>query len=164
MNYIYLGIITSTHGIKGEIKIKSSFLEKNLVFKKDFKIYIGENKILEVINSYRPHKGFDMITLKGINDINEVLKYKGLKVYINRDDLNLKDEEFLITDLIGFKIINDNKEYGIVSDIVETKANILLYVIDNKPYYIPYIKEFIKEVNLAKKQIIVDRVGELDEI
>lgn len=164
MNYIYLGIITSTHGIKGEIKIKSNFLEKDLVFKKDFKIYIGDNKTLEVINSYRPHKGFDMITLKGINDINEVLKYKGLKVYINRDDLNLKDEEFLITDLIGFKIINDNKEYGIVSDIVETKANILLYVIDNKPYYIPYINEFIKEVNLAKKQIIVDRVGELDEI
>ena len=151
--YICIGKIVNTHGIKGELRILSDFERKDLVFKPGTILYIGEEKQEEVLVTYRPHKEFDMITLKGMNDINEVLKYKGLKVYINRDDLNLKDEEFLITDLIGFKVINDNKEYGIVSDIVETK-----------PYYIPYINEFIKEVNLAKKQIIVDRVGELDEI
>ncbi len=164
MNYIELGIITSTHGIKGEIKLKSNFSRKDLVFKEGFKIYIGEEKQEEIINTYRVHKGFDMITLKGFNDINEVLKYKGLKVYIKKEHLNLAPGEFLITDLIGCKIIDNNKCYGTVLDIVENKAGILLYVKAQKFYYIPYNQEFIKEINILKKEIKAIRVGELYEI
>ena len=81
MNWIYIGKIVNTHGIKGEVRLLSNFSKKALVFKKDFKIYIGEEKEEEIINTYRPHKQFDMLTFQGINDINKVLKYKGKKVY-----------------------------------------------------------------------------------
>ena len=78
MEYIYIGKIVNTHGIKGEVRILSKFKYKSRVLKKYFKVYIGPSKEEQIINSYRPHKQFDMITLEGITNINEVLKYKGL--------------------------------------------------------------------------------------
>ena len=164
MEYLYIGHIVNTHGIKGEIKILSDFERKKLVFKKDFNIYIGKNYNHEVINTYRTHKKFDMITLKGLDNINEVLKYKDQLVYVNRLDLKLKSDEYLIQDLIGMRIIYNDKFYGKVQDIYETKGNKILCVQHDKIYYIPYIKDFIKSVKIAKKEIEVERVLELYEI
>ena len=56
MKYIAIGKIVNTHGIKGEVRLLSSFKFKNKVFKKDMPIYIGNTKKKEIINSYRPHK------------------------------------------------------------------------------------------------------------
>lgn len=161
MNYIYLGKIVNTHGIKGEVRILSNFDKKNLVFKRDFKIYIGENKEEKIINSYRKHKNFDMITLGGINDINEVLKYKGCKVYINKEDLNLKDGEYVLDDLLGMEISENNIFYGVVEDIFDNHGNTLLAISFEKKYYIPYNSKYIKEINLQKKQIIVENIKDL---
>ena len=91
MKYIYLGKIANTHGIKGELRILSNFKYKSRVLKKGFKVYIGKEKIEEEIVTYRPHKQFDMITLKGYNNINDVLKYKSLNIFINKEDLILND-------------------------------------------------------------------------
>jgi len=112
MDYIYLGKIVNTHGIKGEVRILSNFDKKELVFRKGFNIYIGANYQKEVIDTYRVHKNYDMITMVGINDINDVLKYKGAKVYIKREDLNLDNNDYLLQDLIGLKVIANNTCYG----------------------------------------------------
>ncbi len=161
MEYIYLGKIVNTHGIKGEIRIISDFDKKAQVFNVGFNIYIGEEKIKEVINSYRKHKNYDMITLKNINNINDVLKYKGKNVYILREDLSLNNEEVLLSELINYKIINNNICYGKVLDIYKNKNSILLYIKYKKNYYIPYLPEFINKIDKNKKEILVLRVGEL---
>ena len=98
MDFIKIGKLVNTHGIKGEVKILSDFTKKDLVFIPGFKIYIGNKKTLMIINSYRHHKMFDMITLKGITNINDVLQYKGLDVFVNKEDLNLKGD-YLLEDL-----------------------------------------------------------------
>ena len=95
MDYVYIGKIVNTHGIKGEIRLLSDFKYKDRVFKKGFNIYIGKDKINKVINSYRYHKVFDMITLEGINNINDVLIYKGKNVFVKRDDIKLEDNDTL---------------------------------------------------------------------
>lgn len=161
MNLICIGKIVNTHGIKGEIRILSSFLEKDLVFKPGFKIYIGSNFEEHVIISYRVHKNFDMICLEGLSDINLVLKYKGQKVYINKDDLSLKENEYLLEDLIGMKIICDKEELGIVRDIFDNKAGKLLYVAFAKNYYIPYNNNYIKQVNAKEKKIYGEHIKDL---
>lgn len=160
MNLICIGKIVNTHGIKGEIRLLSNFYEKELVFKPKFKIYIGEEKEVQEINTYRRHKQFDMITLKGILDINLVIKYKGKKVYINKDDLNLKDN-YLLEDLIGMNIICDSENLGIVKDILDNKAGKLLYISFAKNYYIPYNNYYIKKVDLLKKEVKVEHVKDL---
>ena len=161
MNLIYVGKIVNTHGIKGEVRLLSNFEEKSLIFKPDFKVYIGANHEEQTINTYRHHKEFDMLTFKEIEDINLVLKYKGKKVYINKEDLNLKEDEYILEDLIGMKIICNNEELGVVSDIYDNKAGKLLYVSFAKNYYIPYNNYYIKQVDVQKKEIHGENIKDL---
>ena len=164
MEFIYLGKVRDTHGIKGEIKILSDFEKKNLVFKKGFHIYLGEEKEEQIINSYRFHKIYDMITLEGIDNIDNVLKYKGKKVFIKKSDLKLDKSDYLLTDLVDCKIVSNNKDYGVVREVINNKGRILLYIEKDKYYYIPLVDEFIKEVRLDEKVIDAERVEEFYEI
>lgn len=158
--YRYLGKIVNTHGIKGEIRILSDFEKKELVFRPDFEIYIGEEKKKEIIQTYRHHKNFEMITLRGYQNINEVLKYLKKSVYIKREDLQLKKEEYLIEELIGCDVISFNEKIGKITEIVYNKSNILLQVKaeNEKKFYIPNQKEFIIQVNLEQKQVLVQNI------
>lgn len=159
MKYVLIGKIVNTHGLKGELRIISDFKYKKYVFKKDMKIYIGKNKTCEVINSYRYHKIYDMITLVGYNNIDEVLKYKGEYVFINKEDLTLGKNEYLDEDLIGLKVYVDEELKGTVKKIENYKNNSLLVVRNNdKDYLIPYNFDIIKEIDLKKKQIYINDI------
>lgn len=159
MKYIYIGKIVNTHGLKGEVRILSEFKYKNLVFKNNFKIYIGEDKVLEVINSYRYHKIFDMITIKGINNINDVLKYKGKRVYVNKEDIVLEDNQYLDEDIINLEVIIDNNSIGRVKRIDKHNKNEILVVRNDKQeYFLPYNFELIESINLDKKMLIYKNI------
>lgn len=154
MNYILIGKIVNTHGIKGELRIISDFPYKDRVFKNNFNIYIGKDKINEVINTYRHHKIFDMITLKNYNNINEVLKYQGSLVYINRLDLKLNDNEYLECDLLDFNIIINNNIIGKLSSFENHNNNKIIIVKNNeKEILLPYNNNLIENINLDKKEI-----------
>lgn len=154
--YIYIGKIVNTHGIKGEVRILSDFEKKDRVFVAGMPIYIGRKKEKEIINSYRHHKNFEMITMKGYNDINQILKYKGLYVYIKKEDLKLGENEYLETDLIGLSVMVDGIKKGIVEDIGDAGHNKLLIIKSNeKTVYIPYQKEFISNVDFNSGTITI---------
>ena len=154
MNYILIGKIVNTHGIKGELRIISDFPYKDRLFKNNFNIYIGKDKINEVINTYRHHKIFDMITLKNYNNINEVLKYKGSLVYINRLDLKLNDNEYLECDLLDFNIIINNNIIGKLSSFENHNNNKIIIVKNQeKEILLPYNNNLIENINLDKKEI-----------
>ena len=112
MKYVLIGKIVNTHGLKGEVRILSSFKYIDKVFKEGMKIYIGKDKIEEKINSYRHHKIFEMITMCGYNDINQILKYKGDYVFVNKEDIHLGENEYLDEDIIGLNVYVNNKCLG----------------------------------------------------
>ena len=118
MNYICIGKIVNTHGIKGEIRILSNFDYKDKIFIKGFKLYIGSSKEKVTINIYRHHKCFDMCLFEEYNYINDVLKFKGQKVYINREDLILNETEILDNDLIGLDAFYNDNRLGKITDII----------------------------------------------
>lgn len=164
MKYIYLGKIANTHGIKGELRILSNFKYKNRIFKKGFKVYIGKEKIEEEIVTYRPHKQFDMINLKGYNNINDVLKYKSLNIFINKEDLILNENEYLDEDLINLSVIYDNKCIGKIQKIEKYPHQDIFVIINNdKRYLVPYVNEFIKEINLEEKTMVINNIKGLIE-
>ncbi len=158
MEFVYIGKIVNTHGIKGELRLLSNFDKKELVFKQGVKIYIGEGHEEHTIVTYRHHKEFEMITLQGFDNINQVLKYLKMKVYVNRDDLALKAHDYLLQDLMGLEVINEGERLGKVKDIVYNGSNILFEIEGIKHFYVPNNEHFIKEVNLDKKQIEVEDV------
>jgi 16S rRNA processing protein RimM len=157
MEYILIGKIVNTHGIKGELRLLSDFKYLDKVFVPGFNFYIGDSKVKETLKTYRHHKIFEMVTFDGYNDINQVLKYLNENVYILKDDLKLNDTEYLDSDLIGMKILENNKEIGKVLDVTfASKTNKLLEAeINNKKIYIPFNKEFILNINLQEGTIEV---------
>ena len=118
MDYVYIGDIVNTHGIKGELRIISDFKYKNQVFTPHFNIYIGKNKKEFTIDSYRVHKNFDMVCLNGLNDINDALMYKGESVYVKRSDLNI--DTYLDEELIGMSVLDEDKILGHVKDLIKS--------------------------------------------
>jgi len=155
-DYIYIGKIVNTHGIKGELRLLSDFDKKDLVFKSDFEIYIGEEKVKEAIASYRHHKEFEMITLVGYNNINEVLKYKTKSVYATRNSLEMNSDEYLLQDLIGLEVFENEEKLGKVIEIVYNSLNPLLYIESYKNFYLPINGAYIKKVDLERNKIEVE--------
>lgn len=156
MKYIFIGRIVNTHALKGEVRIVSDFEFKDRIFKENTFLYIGENKDKEIIETYRKHKHFDMVKFKGIDYINDVLKYKGSKVYIDESILNLKDDEILISELINMDVYNDNKYVGKITEYRSDNGNNMLRV-NNK--LIPYNKDFITKIDKENKIIYFHDIG-----
>ena len=160
-NYILVGKIVNTHGIKGEIRILSSFDRKDLAFKVGNSLYIGDNKIEEKINTYRVHKEFDMVSFERYSNINEVLKYLKQNVYIKREDLKLNDNEYILEDLINMDIIDNGNNLGKVSNFIYNNGNTLLEVTGIKKFYIPINSNYIEKVDLLNKVIITNNAKDL---
>ncbi len=156
MNYLYIGKLVNTHGIKGEVRILSNFRHKDKVFIKGFKFYVGKDKKEYVVETYRKHKNFDMVVFKDNYDINLIEHLKGSFVYINKDELKLDKNKFLSVDLIGFDVIINGKTIGVIEDTLDTPANEVL-VLDNN-VMIPYVDAFIKKVDIENKKVFVNGV------
>ena len=156
MRFIYIGKVTNTHALKGEIRILSNFEFKDKVFTKGFKLYVGHLKTEEVIETYRRHKQYDMVKFVGIDNINDVIKYKGASVFINEEDLNLSDDEILTEELIGMKVYNDNSLVGNITEYREDNGNKNIRVNDK---LIPFNKDFISKIDKQNKEIHFHDIG-----
>lgn len=155
MNYIYIGDIVNTHGIKGEVKILSSFKFKSSVFIKGTFLYVGKDKIKLEINSYRKHKMFDMVTFTGINDINDVLRYKGESVYIDKNEVII--DGILNEDLIDMSVYGDDSFVGHVTGVLNNGLyDILVIENNNSKSLVPNIDEFVLNIDVDNKRIDIN--------
>ena len=163
MNFIYIGDIVNTHGIKGEVKILSHFKFKSSVFIKGTCLYIGIDKVKLEINNYRKHKMFDMVTFVGIDDINDVLKYKGECVYIDRNEI--KYDGVLNEDLIDMEVFGNGDFVGRVTGILNNGVyDILVVENDDCRSLVPNISEFVLNIDVARKRIDINVIeGLLNE-
>ena len=101
-----------------------------------------------------------MITLIGYNDINDVLKYKGSFVYINKDDIKgiIVDEDY-----INMEVYTD-KYVGKITDILKGKEDIFVIENADKKYLVPKVDYFIKNIDLDNKKIYINNIkGLIDE-
>ena len=145
MDSVFIGKIVNTHGIKGEIRIKSDFEFKNRVFVVGQELIIRGTKYK--ILSYRVHKEWDMVTLDGITNINDAIPFKGSNVYFSRSDLKLDDNEYILSDLIGMKIVIKGIEMGIVNDYNNGINSLIEVKYDNITYYVPVKGDFIENID-----------------
>ena len=157
MEKIEIGKIVSTHGIKGELRIISSFPFKEKVFQIGNKLVI-EDKEYE-IKSYRKHKNFDMITLDNYQDINEVLFLLKKKVYFDKEKLNLGEKEILDEDLITFEVLTTDKEKGYIKEIFQASpTNKILRMELKKEVLVPLSSPMIKKIDKEKKIIEIELI------
>ena len=154
MNLIKIGHVSNTHGLKGEIRILSDFKFKENAFKIGNKLYIMNDEL--IIRNYRNHKEFDMVLFKNLDNIDDVIIYKGEDVFIDRDTLEY--EGYLDCDLIGLNVYDNEKYMGQVTSILSSTAHDILVIENGKKHMVPNIKEFIKSVDLENKRIDVNYI------
>lgn len=152
MNLLKIGRLVNTHGIKGEVRILSDFKFKDEVFKKGNSLIIGKYKDTKIISSYRSHKDFDMVTFEGIDNINDVLSYKGYDVLIDRDLYTFSG--IVYEDLIGMSVYSNDTLIGTVEEVMKNHAHPILVIMkDDVKNLVPFIDEFIEDVNMESKRI-----------
>lgn len=159
MEYISIGKILNFHGIKGEAKIgfsNQSFIEKAKI------VFIGSDKKEFNITSVRFHKNFAIMKFKEINSINELIEFKGQNIYISKEKAikSLDKNEFLINDLIGLKVFDNEENYiGDVEEIRKSLANDIICIKtpdnDKDLILVPFVSELVPIVDMKNGKIII---------
>lgn len=165
MKYLEVGKIVTTHGIKGEVKV-SITTDTLSRFSVGNKLYLkrGSEYIEIVIDSFRMHKNMALITFNNLKNINDVLGYVGLILYVNRDELNdLNEGQYYYDDLIGLDVFDKamgSDKIGEVIDVIEVpQGEILRIKLNNgKEGLVPFVDEFILEVDIENNILIISSV------
>jgi 16S rRNA processing protein RimM len=165
MEYICIGKIVNTFGIKGELKIQSYSDFDAQRYKKGNTVYVHKDgKYLPFqIASFRTHKGFSLVAFAQNQDINLVEQYKECEVFIEKSSrAKLPEGEYYRSELEGLSVYTEDHELiGTVKAVEETNgANNYLRIVtaDEKEVLVPYVKAFISSVDPEQKQIIIRRV------
>ncbi len=154
LKYLECGKIINTHGIAGEVKVESYCDTPRILSNLKIVFYKKGDDLcgLKNLGAY-VHKGFVIMKLEGITDIDTASSYKGRILYADREEFTLKEGSFFLADLIGLDVI-DNKSgevYGKVTDVINRGASDI-YVVETPQgeKMVPAVEEFIKKVDIDR--------------
>ncbi len=157
---LQVGVISSTHGVRGEVKVFPTTDEVKR-FKKLKEVVLDtgrEHRTLE-IEGVKFFKQFVILKFKGIDNINDIEKYKGKSLLVTREHaVRLRKDEYFIADMIGLTVFTeDGEEFGKLKDVLETGANDV-YIIDSLQHgevLVPAIKQCILDVDIEKGKMTI---------
>ena len=148
-----VGVITTTHGVRGEVKVYPTTDDPRR-FRRLKEVFLdtGKEKMNLEIEGVKFFKQFVILKFKGLDNINDIEKYRQKSLYVTRKNaVRLQRDEYFIADLIGLKVQDeDGKELGTVKDVIETGANDVYEVemADGKSLLLPAIKQCILNVDV----------------
>lgn len=153
--FLQVGVISSTHGIRGEVKVFPT-TDDPARFKKLKNVLLdtGKERLELEIQSVKFFKQFVIVKFRGIDNINDIEKYKGKSLMVPREDaVQLEEDEYYIADLIGMEVYTDGGRFGTLKDVMETGAN-EVYIIDSDEHgevLVPAIQDCILDVDVEKQ-------------
>ncbi len=157
--FLQVGIISSTHGVRGEVKVFPT-TDDAVRFKNLKKVILntGKEQIPLEIENVKFFKQFVILKFKGIDNINDIEKYKGKSLFVDRENaVKLEKDEYYIADLIGMQVFTEEGRLGVLKDVLETGVN-EVYVVDSDKYgevLIPAIQQCILDVNVEEQTMKV---------
>lgn len=167
-NLLQVGVISSTHGIRGEVKVFPTTDDPKR-FKKLKQVILDtgrEQRELEV-EGVKFFKQFAILKFKDIDNINDIEKYKGKSLYVTREHaVKLKKDEYFIADLIDMQVeLEDGTPFGVLTDVMQTGANDV-YCIQTEKYgevLVPAIKDCILQVDVEENKMQIHLLDGLIE-
>jgi 16S rRNA processing protein RimM len=165
MDYIKVGKIVNTHGIKGYVKCIP--MTDDLERSRDLKyVYTEKDDTKRTIDDVWDQKGMVYLKLKGIDDMGTAEKFKDTYISILKDQLRqLPEDSYYLFDLEGMDVYSSEGDHmGKISQIYQTAANDVYEVKDKKrTFLIPAIKDVVKSVNIQEKKMVIDVIEGLLE-
>ena len=165
--YLEIGKIVNTHGIRGDIKVQPWCDSPD--FLAEFDTLYRKDQSPITITSAKVHKGCVLMHLEGVDTVEQAQAMRGMTLYMNRDDVELEEGAFFIQDVIGLPVYDERvgREIGVVKEISDGPAGDLYVIQDGKTQHmIPGVPEFLKEVDLENGRVTVHTIEGLlsDEI
>ena len=157
---LQVGIISSTHGVRGEVKVFPTTDDvKRFKKLKQVVLDTGRGHLPLEVESVKFFKQFAILKFKGIDNINDIEKYKGKSLLVDRKHaVKLQKDEYFIADMVGMNVFTDDgKEFGVLKDVMETGANDV-YIIDSLEHgevLVPAIKQCILEVDIENRKMVI---------
>lgn len=165
-NYLEIGKIVGTHGIRGELRVEL-WCDNGEFFSYFKKLYLDNQGNEQISVKSRPHKNIALMKIKGLENIDDAIPLVGKVLYMDRKDCPLPDDVYFVQDIIGCQVrnINDDTLYGTVTDVLRTGANDVYQVQGDKGMVlIPKIDDIVKEVDVDKELILIEPMkGLFDE-
>ena len=157
---LQVGIISSTHGVKGEVKVFPTTDDMNRFKKlKEVLLDTGKEIMTLEIEGVKFFKQFAILKFKNYDNINDIERYKGKSLYVTRSNaVKLQKNEYFVADLIGMHVIDEEeKEIGTMTDYMETGANDVYTITmkDGRELLLPAIKQCILDVDIEHKRMRV---------
>ena len=155
-----VGVISSTHGVRGEVKVYPTTDDVNRFKKlKNVVLDTGKEHLKLEVSGVKFFKNQVILKFKGIDNINDIEKYKGKDLLVNREDaVALEENENYVADLIDLKVVTDEGQVlGVLTEVMETGANDV-YVVeteDGKELLLPAIRDCILDVDLETEVMTV---------
>lgn len=152
---LQVGVITQTHGIRGEVKVFPTTDDAGRFKKlKEVILDTGRERIPMEIEGVKFFKQFVILKFKGYDSINDVERYKQSRLWVTRDKaVRLQKDEYFVADMIGMRVVTDEGEdFGVLKDVLATGANDV-YVVgreDGMEALLPAIKECVKKVDMER--------------
>ena len=164
-----VGVITSTHGVHGEVKVFPT-TDDPLRFKKLKEVLLDTGRELKPmeVEQVRFFKNMVILKFKGFDSINDIERYKGRDLLVTREHaVKLEPNENFIVDMIGLDVVTDEGErLGVLTDVLQTGANDV-YVVElpgGKEVLLPAIPQCVLDVNLEKKLVTVHMMDGLMDL
>ena len=157
---LQVGVISSTHGVRGEVKVFPTTDEVKR-FKKLKKVILdtGKEQLPLEIEGVKFFKQFVILKFRGIDNINDIEKYKGKRLLVDREHaVKLKKDEYFIADMIGMDVFTEDGElFGALKDVMETGANdvYIIEMSDGKEVLVPAIKQCILDVDIENRKMVI---------
>ena len=157
---LQVGVITGTHGIKGEVKVFPTTDDKNRFLDlEDVILDTGSEQISLRVEYVKFFKKFVFVKFEGLDDINQVEGYKRCPLLVTRENaVPLEEDEYYVADLIGLTIVDESGvTIGCLKNVIETGANDVYEVEteDGAHILLPAIKDCILDVDMEEKTILV---------
>lgn len=158
-DFFRVGVIANTHGVRGEVKvIPTTDDPKRFEYLKETFLDTGKEKIKLEVSSVRFFKNLVIVKFKGIDNINDIEKYKGKDLLVTRENaVPLEEGEYYLADIIGADVYTeDGEHFGVLDDVIETGANLVYSVThEDKEVLLPVIDDCVKEVNVDEHKVVV---------
>lgn len=157
---LQVGVISSTHGVRGEVKVFPTTDDVKR-FKKLKKVILdtGKEQLPLEIEGVKFFKQFVILKFRGIDNINDIEKYKGKRLLVDREHaVKLKKYEYFIADMIGMDVFTEDGElFGALKDVMETGANdvYIIEMSDGKEVLVPAIKQCILDVDIENRKMVI---------
>ena len=159
-DFLRIGVVTTAHGVKGELKVFPTTDDMNR-FKKLKSLYVEKKNVRKEfkISGVKFFKQFVLLKLEGIDTIDDALIYKDADLLVDRKHaVKLEKDEYFITDLIGLDVFDENNErIGTLKEVYPTGANDVYEIEtpDDKTFLLPAIKDCILDVDIKNKKMTV---------